>query len=84
MNQLSFQKFKTTLVELKEDSPKETAEFKKLSPAERQAVKDVFTLLGNTNGEIISKVDSIIKQVAKKRNVKVSSIEDFFDNAILS
>ena len=84
MNQLSFQKFKTTLVELKEDSPKETAEFKKLSPAERQAVKDVFTLLDNTKGEIISKVDSIIKQVAKKRNVKVSSIEDFFDNEILS
>ena len=84
LNQLSFQKFKKTLVELKEDSPKETAEFKKLSPAERQAVKDVFTLLGNTKGEIISKVDSIIKQVAKKRNVKVSSIEDFFDNEILS
>ena len=84
LNQLSFQKFKKTLVELKEDSPKETAEFKKLSPAEKQAVKDVFTLLGNTKGEIISKVDSIVKQVAKKRNVKVSSIEDYFDNEILN
>ena len=83
MNQLSFQKFKKTLTELKEDSPKETAEFKKLSPAEKQAVKDVFTLLGNTKGEIITKVDSIIKQVAKKRNVKVSAIEDYFDNEIL-
>jgi predicted solute-binding protein len=69
---------------LKEDSPKETAEFKKLSPAEKQAVKDVFTLLGNTKGEIITKVDSIIKQVAKKRNVKISSIEDYFDNEILN
>ena len=84
MNQLSFQKFKTTLVEWKEDSPKETAEIKKLSPAEKQAVKDVFTLLGNTKGEIISKVDGIIKQVAKKRKVKVSAIEDYFDNEILS
>ena len=83
LNQLSFQKFKRTLTELKEDSPKETAEFKKLSPAEKQAVKDVFTLLGNTKGEIITKVDSIIKQVAKKRSVKVSSIEDYFDNEIL-
>ena len=54
MNQLSFQKFKSSLVELKEDSPKETAEFKKLSTEEKQAVKDVFTLLGNTKGEIIS------------------------------
>mgnify|MGYP005724468983 FL=1 len=84
MNQLSFQKFKKTLTELKEDSPKETAEYKKLSPAEKQAVKDVFTLLGNTKGEIISKVDSIVKQVAKKRNVKVSAIEDYFDNEILN
>jgi hypothetical protein len=81
---LSFQKFKKTLTELKEDSPKDTVEYKKLSPAEKQAVKDVFTLLGNTKGEIISKVDSIVKQVAKKRNVKVSSIEDYFDNEILN
>ena len=84
MNQLSFQKFKKTLTELKEDSPKDTVEFNKLSPVEKQAVKDVFTLLGNTKGEIISKVDSIVKQVAKKRNVKVSSIEDYFDNEILN
>ena len=84
LNQLSFQKFKKTLVELKEDSPKETAEFKKLSPAEKRAVKDVFTLLGNTKGEIITKVDGIIKQVAKKRNVKVSAIEDYFDNEIIN
>ncbi len=84
MSQLSFQKFKKTLVELKEDSPKETAEFKKLSPAEKQAVKDVFTLLDNTKGEIISKVDGIIKQVAKKYKVKVSRIEDYVDNEILS
>ena len=84
MNQLAFQKFKKTLVELKEDSPKETAEFKKLSPAEKQAVKDVFTLLDNTKGEIISKVDGIIKQVAKKYKVKVSRIEDYVDNEILS
>jgi predicted solute-binding protein len=69
---------------LKEDSPKDTVEFNKLSPAEKQAVKDVFTLLGNTKGEIISKVDSIVKQVAKKRNVKVSAIEDYFDNEILN
>ena len=84
LNQLSFQKFKKTLTEFKEDSPRETAEFKKLSPAEKQAVKDIFTMLDNTKGEIISKIDGIIKQVAKKRNVKVSAIEDYFDNAILN
>ena len=84
LNQLSFQKFKKTLTEFKEDSPRETADFKKLSPAEKQAVKDIFTMLDNTKGEIISKIDGIIKQVAKKRNVKVSAIEDYFDNEILN
>ena len=84
LNQLSFQKFKKKLSEQKEDSPRETTEFKKLSPAEKQAVKDIFTMLDNTKGEIISKIDSIIKQVAKKRNVKVSAIEDYFDNEILN
>mgnify|MGYP001388495090 FL=1 len=84
LNQLSFQKFKKKLSEQKDDSPRETAEFKKLSPAEKQAVKDIFTMLDNTKGEIITKIDSIIKQVAKKRNVKVSAIEDYFDNEILN
>ena len=84
MNQLSFQKFKKKLSEQKDDSPRESAEFKKLSPAEKQAVKDIFTMLDNTKGEIITKIDSIIKQVAKKRNVKVSAIEDYFDNEILN
>jgi len=84
LNQLSFQKFKKKLSEQKEDSPRETTEFKKLSPAEKQAVKDIFTMLDNTKGEIITKIDGIIKQVAKKRNVKVSAIEDYFDNEILN
>ena len=84
LNNLSFQKFKKKLSEQKDDSPRETAEFKKLSPAENQAVKDIFTMLDNSKGEIISKIDGIIKQVAKKRNVKVSAIEDYFDNEILN
>ena len=84
MLDLSFKKFTRELNERRYDGPQSSSEFKKLSPAERQAVKDVFTLLGNTKGEIISKVDGIIKQVAKKRNVKVSAIEDYFDNEILS
>ena len=84
LNQLSFQKFKKKLSEQKDDSPRETAEFKKLSPAVKRAVKDIFTMLDNTKGEIITKIDSIIKQVAKKRNVKVSAIEDYFDNEILN
>ena len=48
------------------------------------AVKDIYAMIGKTKGDIISKIDGIIKQVAKKRNVKVSSIEDYIDNEILS
>ena len=81
---MMFQQFKTKLVEKKVDSPKETAEFKKLSPSEKMAVKDIYTMLGKTKGDIISKIDGIIKQAAKKRNVKVSRIEDYIDNEILS
>ena len=84
MQNLSFQKFKKQLVEKKDDSPKETAEIKKLSPAEKMAVKDIYTMLNKTKGNIISKIDGIIKQVAKKRNIKVSRIEDYIDNEILS
>ena len=73
---MMFQQFKTKLAEQKVDSPKETAQFKKLSPAEKMAVKDIYIMIGKTKGDIISKIDGIIKQVARKRNVKVSSIED--------
>ena len=82
--QMMFQQFKTKLAEQKVDSPKETADFKKLSPAEKMAVKDIYVMIGKTKGDIISKIDGIIKQVARKRNVKVSSIEDYIDNEILS
>ena len=81
---MMFQQFKTRLAEQKADTPKEPAEFKKLSPAEKMAVKDIYTMLGKTKGDIISKIDGIIKQVARKRNVKVSRIEDYIDNEILS
>ena len=81
---MMFQQFKTKLAEQKVDSPKETAQFKKLSPAEKMAVKDIYTMLNKTKGNIISKIDGIIKQVAKKRNIKVSKIEDYIDNEILS
>ena len=85
LNQLSFQKFKKTLNELKEDSPKETQEFKKLSPAEKQAVKDVYIMINNIKGDdLITKIDGIVKQAAKKNKIKVSNIEDYFDNEILN
>ena len=70
---------------MKEDSPRITEGFKQLSPAEKQAVKDVYSLISNIKGDdLISKIDGIVKQAAKKNKIKVSNIEDYFDNEILN
>ena len=50
----------------------------------RNAVRDVYDIINRTPDPIVGKIDGIIKQVAKKRNVKVSAIEDYFDNEILN
>ena len=42
-------------------------------------------MINNIKGDdLITKIDGIVKQVAKKRNVKVSNIEDYFDNEIIN
>ena len=58
MQNLSFQKFKKHLVEAKDDSPKETAEFKKLSPAEKMAVKDIYAMIGKTKGKDTANINA--------------------------
>ena len=86
MNQLSFQKFKKTLTELKEDSPKDTVEFNKLSPAEKQAVKDVFTLLGNTNYYSFARLNYIHESKSKKlifwNNININKVKCVRSNNI--
>ncbi len=83
MNQLSFQKFKKTLTELKEDSPKETAEFKKLSPKLKSAILDIYSMINKASDPIISKIDGIIQVASKKHGVSTYDIEDYFDNELI-
>ena len=64
--------------------PEGTKEYRKLSPRLRQAIRDVYDMIDKVPDPILNKIDGIIKQVAKKRKVKVSAIEDYFDNEILS
>ena len=80
MNNLSFQKFKTEINERRYIGPEGTKEFKKLSPKMKSAVRDVYTMINKTPDPIIGKIEGIINQVAKRQGVKVSDIEDYFDN----
>ena len=83
MNQLSFQKFKKTLTELKEDSPKETAEYNKLSPKMRGAINDIYSMINKASDPIVSKIEGIIRAVSKKHGVSTYDIEDYFDNELI-
>ena len=80
MNNLTFQKFKTEINERRYIGPEGTKEFNKLSPKLKSAVRDVYTMINKTPDPIIGKIEGIIKQVARKQGVKVSHIEDYFDN----
>ena len=80
MNSLTFQKFKTTLNERRFIGPEGTKEFKKLSPKMKSVIRDVYDMINKASDPLLGKIEGIIKQVATKRGVKVSDIEDYFDN----
>ena len=80
MNNLTFQKFKTEINERRYIGPEGTKEFKKLSPKLKSAVRDVYNMIDKTPDPLLGKIEGIINQVAKKQGVKVSDIEDYFDN----
>ena len=83
MNSLPFKKFRVQLDERRYSGPEGTKEFKKLSPKLRKAINDVYNAINNTKGSIVSKIESIISKMAKKHNVKVNDIEDYFDNELI-
>ena len=83
MSNLPFKKFKKQLDERRYSGPEGTEEFKKLTPKLRKAINDVYNEINNTKGSIVSKIESIISKVAKKHNVKVNDIEDYFDNELI-
>ena len=80
MNSLTFQKFKTEVNERRYIGPEGTKEFKKLSPKLKSAVRDVYSMIDKTPDPLLGKIEGIINQVARKQGVKVSDIEDYFDN----
>ena len=83
MNSLPFKKFRKQLDERKYSGPEGTEEFKKLSPKLRKALNDVYSMINNTKGSIVSKIESIVSKMAKKHSVKVNDIEDYFDNELI-
>jgi hypothetical protein len=83
MNSLPFKKFRKQLDERRYIGPEGTEEFKKLTPKLRKAINDVYDMINNTKGSIVSKIEDIINKVAKKHSVKVDDIEDYFDNELI-
>jgi len=83
MSDLSFNKFTKGLNERRYIGPEGTAEFKKLSPKMRVAVNDVYSRINKAPDPIISKIEGIIRVVAKKHGVSTYDIEDYFDNELI-
>ena len=77
---LSFHKLNREVNERRYSGPEGTIEYKKLSLKMRNAVRDVYAMINKAPDPIVGKIDGIIKQVSKKHNVSVDSIEDYFDN----
>jgi|TARA_B110000438_G_C15648236_1_gene578399 hypothetical protein len=82
MSNLSFQKFKQQITERKSIVPK-GVEYKKLSPKLKVAIDNVYDMIDKTSDPVITKIEGIIKTAAKKHNVKVSAIEDYFDDELI-
>jgi hypothetical protein len=83
MSNLSFQKFKREISERIYGGPKRGVEYKKLSPKLKAAVDAVYSMIDKAPDPIVSKIEGIITTVARNHNVKVSSIEDYFDNELI-
>ena len=83
MNNLLFQKFRNELNERRYSGPEGTTEFKKLSPKMKSAVRTVYTLINKASDPLVGKIDGIIKTAAKKPNVSIEKIEDYFDNELI-
>ena len=79
MSSLPFKKFKQQINERRSIGP----DGEKVSPKLRSALNDVYATINNTKGSVITKIDGIIKKVAKKHGVKVNDIEDYFDNELI-
>ena len=77
---LSFHKLSKEVNERRYSGPEGTIEYKKLSLKMRNAIRDVYSMINKAPDPIVGKIDGIIKQVSKKHNVSVDSIEDYFDN----
>ena len=83
MLDLSFKKFTKQLNERRSAGPKNSSEFKKLSPKMKTAILDIYSMISKASDPIISKIDDIIKVASKKHGVSTYDIEDYFDNELI-
>ena len=83
MLDLSFKKFTKQLNERRSAGPKNSSEFKKLSPKMRTAILDLYSMINKAPDPIVSKIEGIIRATSKKHGVSIYDIEDYFDNELI-
>ena len=83
MSDLSFKKFTKQLNERRSAGPKNSSEFKKLSPKMKTAILDMYSMINKAPDPIVSKIEGIIRATSKNHGVSIYDIEDYFDNELI-
>ena len=68
---------------VKENLLTNSQSFMYLPPVMKVAVRDVFKLIVQDTGDIITKVDNPVTKVAEFHNINLKKFDEYFDNEIL-
>ena len=68
---------------VKENFIIDSQSYKDLSPIMKEAVNDIFKIIKDEQGNIITKLENAIEKIAKFHNVDIEKINEYFDKEIL-
>lgn len=68
---------------VKENFIIDSQSYKDLSPIMKEAVNDIFKIIKDEQGNIITKLENAIEKIAKFHNVDIEEINEYFDKEIL-
>jgi len=67
---------------IKENTIVDTKIFNELSPVMKEAVKDVFNIIKNTQKDIIKSFEGAVEKVVASHNIKQEDLYNYFDKEI--
>ena len=68
---------------VKENFIIDSQSYKDLSPIMKEAINDIFKIIKDEQGNIITKLENAIEKIAKFHNVDIEEINEYFDKEIL-